>query len=206
MINKSAIFLCTILFFQISPAQPRFVNAKGNRFYLNNLPPEKCGSNVINSFSKEADQIAMADDLPADKKATREMINLYHNLKKLVAKGIMFGHQDDLAYGVGWKYEPGKSDVKDVTGDYPAVYGFELGRIELDQPVNIDSVPFDKMKIFIQTVYERGGVVTLSWHLNNPLTGKTAWDPAPGTVASILPGGQKMNYIKAGWIKLPLLF
>jgi mannan endo-1,4-beta-mannosidase len=37
----------------------------------------------------------------------------------------MFGHQDDLAYGVGWKYEPGRSDIKDVTGDYPAVYGFE---------------------------------------------------------------------------------
>ena len=33
----------------------------------------------------------------------------------------MFGHQDDLAYGVGWKYVPGKSDVKEVTGDYPAV-------------------------------------------------------------------------------------
>jgi len=27
---------------------------------------------------------------------------------------------------------PGRSDVKDVTGDYPALYGWELGRIELD--------------------------------------------------------------------------
>jgi hypothetical protein len=39
-------------------------------------------------------------------------------------------------------------------------------------------------------------VVTLSWHLNNPLTGKTSWDPAPGTVASILPGGQKHGLYK----------
>ena len=31
----------------------------------------------------------------------------------------MFGHQDDLAYGVNWKYEDGRSDIKDVTGDYP---------------------------------------------------------------------------------------
>src|ERR1700748_2924917 len=85
-------------------------------------------------------------DQPADKKATKETIALYRNLKKLLNEGIMFGHQDDLAYGVGWKYEPGRSDIKDVTGDYPAVYGFELGRLEIDQPVNLDSVPFDKMK------------------------------------------------------------
>src|ERR1041385_8430323 len=71
-------------------------------------------------------------DLPSDKKATKETIALYNNLKKLLDKGFMFGHQDDLAYGVGWKYEDGRSDIKDVTGDYPAVYGFELGRLEID--------------------------------------------------------------------------
>jgi len=138
-------------------------------------------------------------ELPSDKKATKETVNLYRNLKKLLNKGIMFGHQDDLAYGVEWKYIPGKSDVKEVTGDYPAVYGFELGRLELDHAVNIDSVPFDKMKGYIREVYDRGGVITLSWHLNNPLTGKTAWDPAPGTVQSILPGGEK-NELYKSWL------
>jgi len=137
--------------------------------------------------------------LPSDKKATKETVTLYHNLKRLLNKGIMFGHQDDLAYGVGWKYVPGKSDVKEVTGDYPAIYGFELGRIELDHPVNIDSVPFDSMRNYIKTVYERGGVITLSWHLNNPLTGKTAWDAAEGTVASILPGGSR-NELYKSWL------
>ncbi len=122
-----------------------------------------------------------------DKQATPQTVNLYRNLQKLLAKGFMFGHQDDLAYGVGWKYEPGRSDIKDVTGDYPAVYGFELGRIELDHAVNIDSVPFDKMRQFIQSAYKRGGVITISWHFNNPFTGKTAWDkPMAGTVAAIL--------------------
>jgi len=133
--------------------------------------------------------LGQSSDLPSDRKATKETINLYRNLKRLAGKGIMFGHQDDLAYGVGWKYVPGKSDVREVTSDYPAVYGFELGRLELGHTVNLDSVPFDKMKEYIRAVYDRGGVVTLSWHLNNPLTGKTAWDPAAGTVTSILPGG-----------------
>lgn len=140
-----------------------------------------------------------------DKHATKQTIHLYNNLKRLLSKGIMFGHQDDLAYGVGWKYIPGKSDVKEVTGDYPAVYGWELGRLEIDQAINLDSVPFDKMKSFIRAGYERGGVITISWHLNNPLTGRTAWDPAPGTVSSILPGGEKNNLYKS-WLDKVALF
>lgn len=136
-------------------------------------------------------------NLPADKKATKETIHLYQHLRQLRQKGIMFGHQDDLAYGVGWKYQDGRSDIKDVTGDYPAVYGWELGHLELDSAVNIDSVPFDKMRHYIREGYDRGGVITISWHLHNPLTGKTAWDPAPGSVASALPGGTSHElYVK----------
>ena len=66
---------------------------------------------------------------------------------------------------------PGRSDIRDITGEYPAVYGFDLGRIELGWKVNLDSVPFDKTRQYIQEAYERGGIITLSWHLNNPLTG-----------------------------------
>ncbi len=138
-------------------------------------------------------------DLPIDKKSTRETINLYRNLKRVLNKGFMFGHQDDLAYGVGWKYEEGRSDIKDAAGDYPAVYGWELGRLEIDQPVNLDGVPFDKMRELIRAGYERGGVITISWHLNNPLTGKSAWDPAVGSVSSILPGGSKHDLYKS-WL------
>jgi Glycosyl hydrolase family 26 len=143
--------------------------------------------------------------LPADKKATKETLNLYVNLKKLSQKGFIFGHQDDLAYGVGWKYENGRSDIKDVTGDYPAIIGWELGDLEIDKPVNLDSVPFDRMQQFIKDTYKRGGVTTISWHLNNPLTGKTAWDPADGTVASVLPGGSKHDLFKT-WLDKVAVF
>lgn len=154
---------------------------------------------------------AAAQELPADKSATKNTVALYNNLKNLLKKGIMFGHQDDLAYGVGWKYDPsastgsastgsaGRSDIKDVTGDYPAVYGWELGHLEIDKPVNLDSVPFDQMQEFIKQGYERGGVITISWHLNNPLTGKTAWNPAEGTVAAVLPGGSRHDLFKT-WL------
>ena len=178
--------------------------------YMGDPPMEEQGLNtvfdsdkttwkMVGSFSRIANKMVAIEGMPIDKMATQRTVNLYHNLKKLQQRAIMFGHQDDLAYGVGWKYVPGKSDVKELTGDYPAVYGFELGNLELDHPVNLDSVPFDKMKVFISEAYSRGGVITLSWHLNNPLTGKTAWDPAKGTVQSILPGGSK-HELYASWL------
>jgi Glycosyl hydrolase family 26 len=151
-------------------------------------------------------RMAMAqNDFPVDKGATTETVNLYRNLKKLASKGFMFGHQDDLAYGVGWKYDAGRSDIKDVTGDYPAVYGWELGHLEIGRDVNLDSVPFSDMQHFIKQGYERGGVITISWHLNNPLTGKSAWDPESGTVSSVLPGGNKHALYKS-WLDKVAVF
>jgi hypothetical protein len=127
--------------------------------------------------------------VPVDRSATKETLALFRNLHSLQGTAVLYGHQDDPAYGAGWKYEEGRSDTKDVTGDIPGVLGFDLGRIELNRPHNLDSVSFDRIRGYIRKGYEQGSVITVSWHLNNPLTGKTAWDPAPGTVASILPGG-----------------
>ncbi|QGY44278.1 hypothetical protein GM418_11610 [Maribellus comscasis] len=144
-----------------------------------------------------------AKPVPADKKATKETIKLYQNLLKLQHERMMFGHQDDLAYGIGWIYEKDRSDVKDVCGDYPAVYGWELGHLELGDPYSLDSVHFDKIQEWIKTVYKRGGVNTISWHLRNPLTGGTSWDTSSKQVVkSILPGGEKHELFKAYLDKL----
>lgn len=134
---------------------------------------------------------------PTDPKATLETVKLYQNLMKLQSKGLMFGHQDDLAYGQGWVYEEGRSDVKDVCGDYPAVYGWELGHLELGDAYSLDSVHFDKIQGWIKTVYACGGVNTVSWHLRNPLTGGSSWDvSSKEVVKSILPGGSKHELFK----------
>jgi Glycosyl hydrolase family 26 len=94
--------------------------------------------------------------LPANDKATKETKALYLNLQQVLGKGVLFGHQDDLAYGIGWSYVAGNSDVKKVTGDYPALYGWELGNIELGHAKNLDSVPFAEMKKFILQGYKQG--------------------------------------------------
>ena len=126
---------------------------------------------------------------PIDKKATKECKILYKNLTKSSDKQILFGHQDDLAYGFGWKYLPGESDVKRVSGYYPAVIGHDIGHI--GNKVNIDTVPFDLIRKSIIETYCRGGVNTVSWHAQDPVLGGDSWsnrDSCVSTVADILPG------------------
>lgn len=131
-------------------------------------------------------------DFPINKSATSETNSLYKNLKTMQYHATMLGHQDDLAYGVNWQYEPGRSDIKDVTGDYPALVGWEIGQLELDNSVNLDSVPFAMMRQFIVEGYEMGMVNTISWHTFEPVTGFNSWvdkDSTKTVVAQIIPGG-----------------
>ncbi len=125
----------------------------------------------------------------SDTQATKETAALYRNLSEAQQKGYFVGHQDDLAYGVYWQYVQGRSDVRETTGDYPAVYGWELGDIELGKDRNLDGVSFDKMRQYILEGYRRGAIITISWHANNPITGGSAWDVSNTSVQSIFPGG-----------------
>ena len=131
---------------------------------------------------------------------TPETENLLINLKKVSARGFMFGHHDDTNYGIGWEGDEGRSDVKSVCGDYPAVISFDLGHIELGDTMSLDKVPFTKIRKEILNQYKRGGMSSLSWHLRNPLTGGDSWDVSDTTVVkSILPGGA--NHEKfTGWV------
>ncbi len=145
----------------------------------------------INGFSQQSD-IKNTNLGERIKTLTPETQNLLKNLKVISEKGFMFGHQDDPLYGIGWEGDDGRSDVKSVVGDYPAVMGFDLGRIELGNEKNIDNVSFEKIRQEIIRQYQRGGMITMSWHMNNPLTNGDAWDVKKGenAVASVLPDGQ----------------
>ncbi len=121
---------------------------------------------------------------------------LAERMQSIRHQGYMMGHQDDPFYGVTWdgtyiEAEPSdSSDVLRTVGDYPGVMGFDLGGIEMGDKKNLDSVPFSRIHDELIAHYERGGIVTLSWHPRNPLTGGNAWDVADTTVVrNILPGG-----------------
>ncbi len=114
---------------------------------------------------------------------------LEKNLMKWQKRGYLVGHQDDPVYGTTWKWDYGKSDVKSVCGEYPAIMGFDLGMIELGSDKNLDGVPFSRIRQEIINQYTRGGVVTISWHPHNPVTGKSAWDNSGNAVKAVLYGG-----------------
>jgi len=130
---------------------------------------------------------------------------LLDRLNALQLQGTMFGHQDDPFYGVGWAYEDGRSDVLETCGDWPAVMGFDLGGIELGDAKNLDSVPFDCIRTEIIRHHQRGGIVTLSWHPHNPVTGGTAWDATDGVVAAIIADGPTHELFLL-WLKRVRLF
>ena len=128
--------------------------------------------------------------LPADPQATPETRALYRNLFRIADEGVMFGHQYVALYGHDWKYEEGRSDVRECCGDYPAVFGWELGGLETGADRSIDDVPFAEITRLLCAAYGRGAVNTVSWHPQNPESGASAWDGKTSTaVSSILPGG-----------------
>lgn len=134
----------------------------------------------------------MPESLLVDSNATLETKVLFANLDRIRHDYILFGHEDALAYGVNWRGDTDRSDVKDITGSHPAVYGWDVGHIELDSTMNLDKIEFDEMREHIRDAYRRGGVITISWHLNNPFNGASSWDQTP-TVEHILPGRSHHN-------------
>ncbi len=178
---------------------------------------------LITSFSFINDEMNKYDQIKTvDSQATKATKALYYNLKKYAKQHILFGHQDALAYGVKWKdWHKSRSDVKDVCGTHPAVYGWDLSKLG-KYSHNIDTVDFEQMKEWIKEVYKMGGINTISWHLDN-FHGGSSWDTKKDIVKSILPGGQNhqayldkldlfsefLNDVKVGFIfrkSIPIIF
>ncbi|MFR9532610.1 MAG: glycosyl hydrolase [Rikenellaceae bacterium] len=110
---------------------------------------------------------------------------------------IMFGRQDDTAYGHSWCYEPNRSDVLEMVGDYPAIIGWDIARIEFADSVNIDGVSFSLMRELIREHHRRGGVNTISWHAYNPIDNSDSWQKEAGVVSSIIEGGEHHDKLMA---------
>lgn len=122
----------------------------------------------------------------SDKQATPLAKSLYMQLNEWSAEHVLLGHQDALAYGMGWKGEEFRTDIHGVLGDHPAVFGWDLGH--LGDLKNIDSVPFTDMQKWALEVHEKGGINTYSWHMRNYAVSGSSWD-RDSCVEACLPGG-----------------
>lgn len=161
---------------------------------------------------------AVFGQAPIDSKATKKTRNLLVNLHAISETGFMFGHQDDQAYGIGWKEEKGRSDVKESVGSFPAVHGWDVGS-RLNAERNLDQVKFDNMRKWVKNAYKMGAINTFSWHLDNLTSGSNSWDKTP-SVPDLLPGGAKhaefveqldllaelFNSFQVGFQKIPIVF
>lgn len=126
----------------------------------------------------------------SDPDATKQTKALYANLKKLAKKGVSFGHQHATEYGHGWFGDEDRSDVKSIVGSHPAVIGIDFMGLSgrPDSEISKEKV---RLKKVIEDHYNRGGVITIAWHINNPVAGGgfNATRGMPKSVKEILPGG-----------------
>ena len=130
-----------------------------------------------------------------DKQATLKTRYLYANLSLYTQDNLIFGMHDATGYGVGWKGDDDRSDVKDVCGDFPALYSWDMNKITR-------KIELDRVIYRITSAFERGGINTLCWHQYDPL-GRSFYAENVNNeriVATILPGGiYHENYKEKLW-------
>lgn len=136
--------------------------------------------------------------VPIDPNATRETVNLYHNLLRLSKHHSLFGHQHATEYGHGWSGGPDRSDVKSVTGSHPGVIGIDFGSFSGRSEESIKTYK-ENIKKVVTDAYNRGGVITAAWHFSNPVSkGGFYWNDSLSlpAVRYIIPGGDAHDKYK----------
>lgn len=136
-----------------------------------------------------------------DKNATTETKALFYNLSELSKEHILFGHQHATQYGHGWSADADRSDVKSVTGSHPAVIGVDFSGLSgywlNDVLVEIEKAALRKN---ISETYNRGGITTVAWHFNNPVSQTNFYwndSTAVAAVKNIIPGGSHHDKYKS---------
>ena len=144
--------------------------------------PLACSTDEVGNSDDDKKPIEKITLSLVDKNATAKTKALYSNLWAIQEVGFMFGHHDDLFYGRKWYNEPGRSDTKDVAGDYPAVLSIDFAPI-MDERHESDAFENKIRERICKEAYNRGMVITACLHLNNPLTGGDSWDNSSDQVA-----------------------
>lgn len=132
-----------------------------------------------------------------DRNATPKTQNLFRNLKEISGKHILFGQQDATSYGHSWRTGENRSDVKDICGSHPAVIGADFGGLESFNPERVAQAEKNLHKVITET-YRRGGVITICWHAENPVSGDSFYfkEKSAKAVSHLIPGGSHHKQYK----------
>jgi mannan endo-1,4-beta-mannosidase len=109
-------------------------------------------------------EIKAKDTTPVDKLATKETKNLMSYLASVYGKNIISGQQEIYQYGphdLEYEFEY----LKDLTGHYPAIRGFDFGNRCCELFGANDDGSTSRI---IEWVKNKGGIATASFHLNVP--------------------------------------
>jgi len=86
---------------------------------------------------------------------------LLENLHKFKNPRFMYGMHDATGYGVNWSGDDDRSDVKDVTGSYPAFFSWDANGI-------VGNQSRDRFSYRMKSSHERGVVSSYCWHQYDP--------------------------------------
>lgn len=77
--------------------------------------------------------------------------------------GYLFGHADGTLYGVGWEGDSARSDVQEVTGDWPALLALDISGVETARKTSPAGVSLSRVRAAAMAHFDKGGAVLLSW-------------------------------------------
>lgn len=130
-----------------------------------------------------------------DARATTATKSLFVYLNDKRGQQILFGQQHATDEGLSLTGSGGtESEVNNSVGDYPAVFGWDTLSLEgKEKPGVAGNAEQSRANLInsVRTVHNLGGIVTLSAHMPNFVTGGSFNDTSGSVVTHILPGGDK---------------
>jgi len=131
-----------------------------------------------------------------DPNATDETRSLFLYLNEVRGQQVLFGHQHATDEGLTLTPSSGvlQSEVRNSVGDFPAVFGWDTLSLDgKEEPGVADNAEQSRSNLAesVKSVHRLGGIVTLSAHMPNFVTGGSYNDTSGSVVENILPGGSR---------------
>ena len=145
----------------------------------------------IGGGDDDDDETEILDFKPSNPNATVETKQLYDLLLEKREQGILFGHHMTISQGKNFRAIPidesnVQSDVYTAVNDFPAISSFDFARgFE------------DKLLTAVKKFNSMGGIVTFSFHMNNPVTDGGYNDTSGNPVTKILTDQAVKNKYKS---------